>query len=139
MPRSGGESVEVTRALRLLLLTAVLLCGFAGFHLADHSGLTHSGTASPQPPPSSTAVTPLGDEVAHTTADGGSHGPTDEACLTLATLMTHQFGWSKHQTVVRQTTDLRAAVSPAAGPSPAQPRRCESVGLQLADLSVLRT
>ena len=133
--------MELRRALRLLLLTAILLCGFAGFHLADHrgAGLEHSDAATSQSLPSSTALLLLGHESGHTTADGGSHGPAGEACLPVTTLLAHQVGWSKDLMAARRTIDLHNLGSPATGPTPVRSRLYGSLGLQLADLSVRRT
>ena len=134
--------MELTRALRLLLLAAVLLCGFAGSHLAEHrgAGLTDSDVATPQSLLSSTVLAAAPKhESGHTKADAGSHGPADEACLTVTTFFAHQYGCSKEQAAARRTIDLDGLGSPAAGPAPAHSWLYGSLGLQLADLSVRRT
>lgn len=131
----------MTRAVRLLLLGALLLCGLASFHFTasgpkdaavaaaahGHADAADVMSARPQNPLSGAA-----------SGLGGSDRPAEEDCLAFATMAAQHTGLLAGTATAREMTVLDALDPPAAISAPAR-TTSSSVGLRLAALAVSRT
>ncbi|GIJ06633.1 hypothetical protein Sya03_59850 [Spirilliplanes yamanashiensis] len=138
--RSGGDGVQMTRAVRLLLLAALLLCGLAGLHFSGtpREGTAATAAAHAHADDADAPRTHLETTPASTLAIfGGSERPTEEDCLTVATMAVQQAGLWAGPSTVREITVTDVLAPP--GVSAAASATFASVGLRLADLSVFRT
>ena len=139
--RSGGDGVQTRRAVRLLLLAALLLCGLAGFHF---TGSLPEGTAATAGAHAHTDVADAPQTHLETTSAGtpgifgGSERPAEEDCLAFATMAVQQAGLWADPSTVREMT-VTDALAPPPGVSAGASATFASVGLRLADLSVFRT
>ena len=136
--------------LRLLLLTAVVLCSLAGSHVFDGepgfqtaAATSRSALSPPSAMSSDRPARPVAPSHLPTglalpgSVGGGSEPHTGEACA-LATLVARQGVLDRHPTPAGGLPDGTIGSAPSAGATMATPARC-SVGLRLADLAVRQT
>ena len=133
--------------LRLLLLTAVVLCGLAGSHLVEGQPGSETAAATSRSALSSPLALSV-DQPARPavpshlptvpSVGGGSEPHTEYACLALATLLARQAVLGALPTPAGGVPDNSIGSSPPTGAAPATPVPY-SVGLRLADLAVRQT
>lgn len=133
--------MQVTRALRLMLLAAILLCGLVGFHIAEHRGTVKAPPGQAQPAPLITAVAQsrsFTDGAERSSPLGEPHGPAGEACGIPTRLVAHPAGSLMDVTTAISPSGLDNAAANAEAAGPSRRGSGPQLGLHLADLAVCR-
>ena len=133
--------MRVTRALRFMLLAAILLCGVAGLHLADYPGAVSPFPGRAESAPVITTVAQWdssADGAVQASRSGEPHVPAGESCGVPTRLITHLAGWLLNLATALRLRGLDGAGANAEAAGRGHGTPAPQLGLRLAGISVWR-
>jgi hypothetical protein len=142
-----GEGVQVRQVVHLFVLTAIMLCGLAGFHFADADSNRHATSVAShvhgdaERLVASQATPSLADGAPIRSSESGAvaavDGSTEESCPAYATVGAPQPGLTFDGTKTRPLADA-VAEDPQPSVAADGPAARQVWGLRVADLAVQR-